>query len=90
MCFHFIHFLEMFVDGVKLVGVAGVVVTLVHEGVNIYLLVFDVLQLLEGLVRAGGETVHAVVGKFRFLNELIKLVSPKVRSSTVDAPLCRI
>jgi hypothetical protein len=33
-------------------------------------------------VRAGGETVHAVVGKFRFLNELIKLVSPKVGSST--------
>ena len=37
------------------------------------------LELLEALVRSAGPAVHNAVGKFRFLNELIKLVSPKVR-----------
>ncbi len=37
-------------------------------------------QLLEGLVRGGGPPVHHIIGKFRFLNELIKIVSPKVRA----------
>ena len=30
-------------------------------------------------MRSAGPAVHNAVGKFRFLNELIKLVSPKVR-----------
>jgi hypothetical protein len=37
------------------------------------------LTLLEAVVKACGPKVHEVVGKFRFLNELIKLVSPRVR-----------
>lgn len=35
-------------------------------------------QLLEACVKNCGPPVHAIIGKFRFLNELIKLVSPKV------------
>ena len=37
------------------------------------------MQVLEASVKAGGESIHTVVGKFRFLNEFIKMVSPKVR-----------
>lgn len=40
------------------------------------------LTLLEALVRGGGAPVHNVIGKFRFLNELIKLVSPKYSPNT--------
>ena len=35
-------------------------------------------QTLEALVHRCGRRVQAEVGKFRFLNELIKLLSPKV------------
>jgi len=35
------------------------------------------LAVLEACVRSCGQEFHAEVGKFRFLNEMIKLVSPK-------------
>ncbi len=35
------------------------------------------LAVLEACVKACGEDFHAEVGKFRFLNEMIKLVSPR-------------
>ncbi|OQV15580.1 ADP-ribosylation factor-binding protein GGA1 [Hypsibius exemplaris] len=35
------------------------------------------LIVLESLAKRGGRIVHAELGKFRFLNELIKVVSPK-------------
>lgn len=33
-----------------------------------------------------GRRFHNEVGKFRFLNELIKLVSPKVSNTNVQTP----
>eukprot|EP00730_Choanoeca_flexa_P002931 TRINITY_DN11233_c0_g2_i1.p1 TRINITY_DN11233_c0_g2~~TRINITY_DN11233_c0_g2_i1.p1 ORF type:complete len:636 (+),score=158.77 TRINITY_DN11233_c0_g2_i1:2102-4009(+) len=35
------------------------------------------LVVLEAIVQAGGPRVHTVIGKFKFLNECIKMVSPK-------------
>ncbi|XP_055338868.1 ADP-ribosylation factor-binding protein GGA3-like isoform X2 [Paramacrobiotus metropolitanus] len=35
------------------------------------------IALLDTLARRGGRTVQSEIGKFRFLNELIKVVSPK-------------
>lgn len=35
------------------------------------------LQLLDTCMRRCGSSFHAEVGKFRFLNEMIRLVSPK-------------
>lgn len=40
------------------------------------------ITVLESVVKSCGEGVHAVVGKFRFLNELIKMVSPKYYADT--------
>jgi len=40
------------------------------------------LTVLEACVKACGAHVHGVVGKFRFLNEFIKMVSPKYYSET--------
>lgn len=37
-------------------------------------------QVLETCMKNCGKKFHNEVGKFRFLNELIKVVSPKVRS----------
>ena len=39
------------------------------------------LELLEICVQSCGRRFHQEIGKFRFLNEMIKLVSPKVNSS---------
>ena len=39
-------------------------------------------QVLETCMKNCGKRFHSEVGKFRFLNELIKVVSPKVRSLT--------
>ena len=39
----------------------------------------NALTLLEAVVKYCGPPVHDVVAKFRFLNEFIKMVSPKVR-----------
>ena len=36
------------------------------------------LSVLEACVKNCGENFHKELGKYRFLNELIKLVSPKV------------
>lgn len=36
------------------------------------------LQILEQLVKRGGHEIAEEIGKFRFLNEIIKIVSPKV------------
>lgn len=38
----------------------------------------SVLQVLEACMKNCGRRFHNEVGKFRFLNELIKVVSPKV------------
>lgn len=37
-------------------------------------------QLLEQCVKSCGPSFHSEIGKFRFLNELIKLVSPKYQA----------
>lgn len=47
------------------------------------------VQVLEMCVNHCGEKFHNEVAKFRFLNELIKVLSPKVSSlglSTVPTP----
>ena len=36
------------------------------------------LTVLEACVKNCGENFHKELGKYRFLNELIKIVSPKV------------
>lgn len=36
------------------------------------------LQVLEACVRNCGARFHQEIGKFRFLNEIIKVISPKV------------
>ena len=38
-----------------------------------------ILQLLEACVKNCGKPLHQELGKFRFLNDLIRLISPKVR-----------
>lgn len=38
-------------------------------------------QVLETCMKSCGKRFHDEVGKFRFLNELIKVVSPKVGAS---------
>lgn len=43
---------------------------------NIFLFLF--LQVLEACMKNCGRRFHNEVGKFKFLNELIKVVSPKV------------
>lgn len=48
------------------------------------------LTLLEACVKNCGPEMHAVVSKFKFLNELIKLVSPKYYSDTPIAVRDRI
>ena len=41
-------------------------------------LVFCAVQLLEACVKNCGQRFHQELGKFRFLNELIRMLSPKV------------
>lgn len=41
------------------------------------------LQVLEACMKNCGRRFHNEVGKFRFLNELIKVVSPKVSRGSV-------
>ena len=41
-------------------------------------------QLLEACVKNCGQRFHQELGKFRFLNELIRMISPKVGRATVD------
>lgn len=45
------------------------------------------VQVLETCVNHCGEKFHNEVAKFRFLNELIKVLSPKVSARGL-APLC--
>lgn len=45
---------------------------------NIFLFLFLFLQVLEACMKNCGRRFHNEVGKFKFLNELIKVVSPKV------------
>lgn len=45
-------------------------------------------QVLETCMKSCGKRFHDEVGKFRFLNELIKVVSPKVRHS--PGPECQL
>ena len=39
-------------------------------------------------MKSCGKRFHDEVGKFRFLNELIKVVSPKVGASIICSDLC--
>lgn len=41
-------------------------------------MLYCVSQVLETCMKTCGKRFHSEVGKFRFLNELIKVVSPKV------------
>lgn len=43
------------------------------------------LQLLDTCMKRCGPLFHAEVGKFRFLNEMIKLVSPKYLGNRTTA-----
>ena len=43
------------------------------------------LAVLEACVKSCGPSFHTEVGKFKFLNEMIKLVSPKYLVSLKDA-----
>lgn len=43
-----------------------------------FLSLFLFLQVLEACMKNCGRRFHNEVGKFKFLNELIKVVSPKV------------
>lgn len=45
------------------------------------------LQVLEMCMNHCGEKFHSEVAKFRFLNELIKVLSPKVSIWTWPCPL---
>lgn len=36
------------------------------------------LKVQEALVRGCGEPIHELIARYRFLNEIIKLISPKV------------
>jgi ADP-ribosylation factor-binding protein GGA len=42
------------------------------------------LELLEVCVQSCGRRFHQEIGKFRFLNEMIKLVSPKVKIISIE------
>eukprot|EP00042_Codosiga_hollandica_P018406 m.54015 g.54015 ORF g.54015 m.54015 type:complete len:665 (+) comp48684_c0_seq2:98-2092(+) len=48
------------------------------------------LSLLEAVVKNCGLEIHSQIGKFRFLNELIKLVSPKYCANTPTEIVQRI
>ncbi len=39
------------------------------------------MKILEACVKNCGEPMHEIIGRFRFLNELIKLISPKYYGS---------
>lgn len=45
---------------------------------SFFLILFCFLQVLETCVNNCGERFHHEIAKFRFLNELIKVLSPKV------------
>lgn len=45
-------------------------------------------QVLETCMKSCGKRFHDEVGKFRFLNELIKVVSPKVGAPSARSDLC--
>lgn len=47
-------------------------------------------QVLETCMKSCGKRFHDEVGKFRFLNELIKVVSPKVGAPSPSSALCRL
>lgn len=46
-------------------------------------------QVLDACMKRCGSNFHAEVGKFRFLNELIKLVSPKYNGAHTPEPVKR-
>lgn len=43
----------------------------------------NTLQTVEACVKNCGRRFHGEVGKFRFLNEMIKVVSPKVKFQNI-------
>lgn len=45
------------------------------------------LQVLEACMKNCGRRFHNEVGKFRFLNELVKVISPKVGNKSASADL---
>lgn len=47
------------------------------------------MQLLDSCMKQCGSLFHAEVGKFRFLNEMIKLVSPKYLGNRTTAAVRR-
>ena len=53
-------------------------------------LVFTLIsQLLEACVKNCGKPLHQELGKFRFLNELIRIISPKVAYCTFEVNVFR-
>ena len=48
------------------------------------------LAVLEAGVKSCGPVFHAEVGKFKFLNEMIKLVSPKYLVSRLVVPAPKV
>ena len=44
----------------------------------------NTLQTVEACVKNCGRRFHGEVGKFRFLNEMIKVVSPKVKFQNIQ------
>lgn len=50
---------------------------------------FGAFQLLEACMNNCGKRFQSEVAKFRFLNQLIKVLSPKVRDSTEASSLIR-
>ncbi|KAK6057128.1 VHS domain protein [Cooperia oncophora] len=48
------------------------------------------LQAVDQLVRKCGEKVHNRVGKFRFLNQIVKLITPKYLGAQTSPEVCRM
>lgn len=47
---------------------------------KIIIIIFVLTQVLEACVKNCGQRFHQELGKFKFLNELIRLISPKVQT----------
>ena len=50
-----------------------------HLNSMIYIKIFFYQKVLEACAKNCGERFHDLIGRFRFLNEMIKIVSPKVK-----------
>ena len=59
-------------------GGSGVELTILFFIINATDKQLCIFQVLEACVKNCGKRFHQEIGKFRFLNEIIKVVSPKV------------